>query len=58
MECSDPAALNKQLKLLWIGYGDLECGYQAGKASHQKMDEAGVRHVWRKGASGLCAAPF
>jgi enterochelin esterase family protein len=46
---ADIAAANKKIKLLWIGYGELDGRYSTGKAMHAAMEKAGVRHVWFEG---------
>ncbi|MBI4904268.1 MAG: esterase [Acidobacteria bacterium] len=44
---SDPAALNKKVRLFWMGFGDLEGDlFTAGKSVHSQLDRAKVRHVW------------
>lgn len=44
--------INNELSLLWIGYGQQDGGYQRGKALHQTLDAAGVKHVWFEGPGG------
>ncbi len=43
---ADAAAINKSLKLLWIGIGRDDSLFQGVKASHENLEKAGVRHVW------------
>ena len=44
---NDPAAFNKQVRLLWIGAGTLEPSmYQGAQTMHQGLDQAGIRHVF------------
>jgi enterochelin esterase-like enzyme len=45
----DPAAINKMVRLLWIGCGAEDRGYARLKAMHEAMTAAGVKHVWAEG---------
>ena len=40
---------DKRLRLLWLGYGSEDGGYQAGKQAHAALEAAGVKHVWFEG---------
>jgi enterochelin esterase family protein len=40
---------DKPFRLLWLGYGSEDGGYQAGKQAHEAMESAGVKHVWFEG---------
>ena len=46
---SDTANANQRLRLLWLGYGAEDRGYASGKAFHEALAAAGVRHVWFEG---------
>ncbi|MFI5381862.1 MAG: alpha/beta hydrolase-fold protein [Tepidisphaerales bacterium] len=46
---ADTAAANQRIKLLWIGCGVEDRFYPAGKALHESMGAAGIRHVWFEG---------
>jgi enterochelin esterase family protein len=43
---ADAAAINKQLRLLWIGIGKDDFLYDGVNASHESLEQAGVQHVW------------
>jgi enterochelin esterase-like enzyme len=43
---ADAAAVNKSLKLLWIGIGREDFLFQGVKTSHENLEKAGIRHVW------------
>ncbi len=44
---TDPASLNKRVRLLWIGAGTMEeTMYKGALAMHQGLDQAGVKHVF------------
>ncbi len=46
---ADPAALNKKLRLLWIGCGTEDFLYPGSVALHKTLDAAGVQHIWFEG---------
>lgn len=43
---ADPAKINRQLHLLWIGIGSDDFLLAAVKQSHALLQEAGINHVW------------
>lgn len=43
---ADASAINKQLRLLWIGIGRQDFLYEGVKASHESLERAHVQHVW------------
>ena len=43
---ADAAAVNRQLRLLWIGIGTGDSLHDGVKASHENLEKAGIRHVW------------
>jgi enterochelin esterase-like enzyme len=43
---ADPARLNHQLRLLWIGVGSDDFLLEPVKKSHENLEKAGVKHVW------------
>ncbi len=43
---ADAAAINKQLRLLWIGIGTEDSLHDGVKASHKNLESAGIKHVW------------
>lgn len=43
---ADAAAVNGQLRLLWIGIGTEDGLHDGVKASHDNLAKAGVKHVW------------
>ncbi len=43
---ADPAKLNANLKLLWVGAGTAEGGYPGIRAFHQELEKTGIRHVY------------
>ena len=43
---ADTAAINKTLKLLWIGIGREDSLFQGVKTSHENLEKAGIKHVW------------
>jgi enterochelin esterase family protein len=45
---ADPAKASR-LRLLWLGYGAEDRGYASGKACHEALAAAGIRHVWFEG---------
>jgi enterochelin esterase family protein len=42
----NPDEFNKKVKLYWFGYGDIERGYEGGKALHTQLTEHGINHVF------------
>jgi enterochelin esterase-like enzyme len=43
---SDPAKINHQLRLLWIGIGTDDFLHAPVSESHQALEKAGIKHVW------------
>ena len=43
---ANPAALNQQLRLLWLGIGTDDFLFVPVKESHATLEKAGIRHVW------------
>ena len=43
---ADPARLNQQLRLLWIGIGRDDFLFEPVRESHETLEKAGIRHVW------------
>jgi enterochelin esterase family protein len=43
---SDPASLNRKLKLFWFGCGTEDFLYEGAKRMHATLDQLGVRHSW------------
>jgi enterochelin esterase-like enzyme len=43
---ADPARVNRQLRLLWIGVGSDDFLLTPVKGSHEILEKAGIRHVW------------
>ncbi|MEO7192271.1 MAG: alpha/beta hydrolase-fold protein [Vicinamibacterales bacterium] len=43
---ANAAAINRQLRLLWIGIGTEDRLYQGVKASHEALAKAGITHTW------------
>ena len=43
---ADVAAVNKSLRLLWIGVGRGDFLYEGVKVSHENLEKAGIKHVW------------
>jgi enterochelin esterase-like enzyme len=42
----DPAKLNQQLRLLWMGIGSEDFLHAPVKESHEALEKAGIKHVW------------
>jgi enterochelin esterase family protein len=42
----NPASLNQQLRLLWIGIGSDDFLSEPVRESHETLEKAGIRHVW------------
>jgi enterochelin esterase family protein len=43
---AEPAKINQQLKLLWIGIGTDDFLFNSVERSHEALEKAGIRHVW------------
>ena len=43
---ANPARINQQLRLLWIGIGSDDFLLEPVKKSHENLEKAGVKHVW------------
>jgi enterochelin esterase family protein len=43
---ANPARLNQQLRLLWIGIGSDDFLLAPVQESHATLEKAGIRHVW------------
>jgi enterochelin esterase-like enzyme len=43
---ADPAKVNRQLRLLWLGIGTDDFLHDPVKQSHETLQTAGVNHVW------------
>jgi enterochelin esterase-like enzyme len=43
---ADPAKLNRQLRLLWLGIGNEDFLHAPVKESHEALEKAGIKHVW------------
>jgi enterochelin esterase-like enzyme len=43
---SNPARVNRQLRLLWIGIGSDDFLLAPVKESHETLEKAGIKHVW------------
>ena len=43
---ANPAKVNQQLRLLWIGIGSDDFLHGPVKLSHETLEKAGIRHVW------------
>ena len=43
---ANPAKLNQQLRLLWLGIGTEDFLHTAVKESHETLEKAGIKHVW------------
>jgi enterochelin esterase family protein len=48
----DAAAINRQLRLLWIGIGTTDFLYESVKVSHENLTRAGITHQWVETAGG------
>jgi enterochelin esterase family protein len=42
----DAAAVNKQLKLLWLACGVEDSAMAGARATHETLDKAGVKHLY------------
>ena len=45
-ELANPAKLNRQLRLLWIGIGSDDFLFAPVRQSHETLEKAGIKHVW------------
>ena len=43
---ADPAKVNRQLRLLWLGIGSDDFLFNAVHESHENLEKAGIKHVW------------
>src|SRR3954451_5295601 len=51
-EKADPAMLNQKLKVLWIGCGTEDPGYNGVKAMDDLLTQRNVKHVWNQSGGG------
>ncbi len=51
-EKADPADLNRKLKVLWIGCGTDDPGYQGVKAMDELLTSKNVKHIWNQSGGG------
>ncbi len=51
-EKADPAMLNKKLKVLWIGCGTEDPGYNGVKGMDELLSKMNVKHVWNQSGGG------
>jgi len=51
-EKADPAMLNQKLKVLWIGCGTEDPGYNGVKAMDDLLTKMNVKHVWNQSGGG------
>lgn len=51
-EKADAAALNKQLKVLWLGCGTEDFAYDGMKNLHTLLESKKVKHVWNESGLG------
>jgi len=49
---ADPAVLNKKLKVLWIGCGTEDPGYQGVKGMADMLTERKITHVYNESGGG------
>lgn len=49
---ADAAALNRQVRVFWIGMGTEDDAYEGAKATHQNLEKAGIRHTWFESPGG------
>jgi enterochelin esterase-like enzyme len=49
---ADPAKLNQQLRLLWIGVGSDDFLLKPVTGSHEALEKAGIKHVWVESSGG------
>ena len=43
---ADPAKVNKEYKLIWIGIGRQDFLNKPVKQTHEELENAGIKHVW------------
>jgi enterochelin esterase family protein len=43
---ANPARVNEQLRLLWIGIGSDDFLFAPVRESHEALEKAGIKHVW------------
>jgi enterochelin esterase family protein len=48
----DPAVLNRKLKVLWIGCGTEDPGYNGVKAMNDLLTKKDVKHIWNQSGGG------
>jgi len=51
-EKADPAMLNQKLKVLWLGCGTEDPGYNGVKAMDDLLTKKNVKHVWNQSGGG------
>src|SRR5579863_3360199 len=51
-EKADPAVLNQKLKVLWIGCGTEDPGYNGVKAMDDLLTKQNVKHIWNPSGGG------
>src|ERR1043165_1159160 len=51
-EKADPAVLNQKLKVLWIGCGTEDPGYNGVKGMAELLTKNNVKHVWNESGGG------
>lgn len=51
-EKADPAVLNQKLKVLWIGCGMEDPGYNGVKAMDKLLTKQNIEHVWNQTGGG------
>ena len=49
---ANAGALNKRLRLLWLGVGVADGAHPRLKLVHETLEKAGIRHVWVESAGG------
>ncbi len=43
---ADPAKVNKEYKLIWLGIGREDFLFKPVSATHEALEKAGIKHVW------------
>ncbi|BDC52758.1 hypothetical protein F183_A50730 [Bryobacterales bacterium F-183] len=51
-EKADPAALNKNLKVIWLGCGTEDFAYKGMKDLHTFLESKNVKHTWNESGAG------
>ena len=51
-EKADPAMLNRKPKVLWIGCGTEDPGYNGVKSMDELLTKMNVKHVWNQSGGG------